>query len=290
MDMEGVLVAIVTPFKDGSVDYTALKELIDFQIENGSDGIVPCGTTGEAATLTIDEKKKVIETTIEHVGKRALVIAGTGSNNTMATRSLTKWAKDAGADGALLVTPYYNKPTPEGLYRHYEEIAKVGLPMCLYNVPSRTSVSLDVDTIVRLSELDEVVAIKEATASMQFASEIIRRCGDKIKVLSGDDFTFLPLLSIGGKGIISVTSNIAPQKMADIYDHFILGHLSQAKEAHHHLLPLMDAMFLETNPIPVKTALAMMDKIRLEFRLPLCNMEESNLFGLQQVLQDFELV
>src|SRR3989338_3382307 len=238
MVMEGVLVALVTPFKDGSVDYTALRALVDFQLENGTDGIVPCGTTGEAATLSTDEKKKIIETVIAHV--------------------INKWAKDADADGALVVTPYYNKPTQEGLYQHYEAIAKVGLPLCLYNVPSRTGVSLSVDTIAQLAEHSEVVAIKEATADMIFASNIIKRCGDKIKVLSCDDFTFLPLLSLGARGVISVASNIVPQGMADIYDHFMLGNWSQAKEAHYDLFPLMQALFLETNPIPVKTALSLM--------------------------------
>ncbi len=288
--MEGVIVALVTPFKDGSVDYPALKNLIDFQIEHGTDGIVPCGTTGEAATLTLDEKKQVIETTIEHVNKRALVIAGTGSNDTRASTSFTKWAKDAGADGALVVTPYYNKPTQEGLYEHYKTVAKVGLPICLYNVPSRTSVSLEVDTITRLAEIDEVVALKEATGSMQFASQIIKKCGDKIKLLSGDDPTFLPFLSVGGRGIISVVSNIVPQRMADIYDHFILGNLVQAQEAHYELFPLMEALFIETNPIPVKTALAYMGKIDLEFRLPLCPMKEENANRLEKVLEEYQLL
>ncbi len=288
--MEGVLVALVTPFKDGSVDYTALRELVDFQLENGTDGIVPCGTTGESATLSTDEKKKIIETVIEHVAHRALVIAGTGSNDTRSSASLTKWAKDAGADGALVVTPYYNKPTQEGLYQHYEVIAKVGLPLCLYNVPSRTGVSLSVDTITRLAELDEVLAVKEATADMIFASHIIKKCGDKIKLLSGDDFTFLPLLSIGGRGVISVASNIVPQRMADIYDHFMLGNLSQAQEAHYDLFPLMQALFLETNPIPVKTALALMGKIDAEMRLPLCPMNEENVEKLHKVLEEKSLL
>ena len=288
--MEGVLVAIVTPFKEGSVDYAALRELVDFQLENGTDGIVPCGTTGESATLSTEEKKKIFETVIEHVNHRALVIAGTGSNDTRSSASLTKWAKDAGADGALVVTPYYNKPTQEGLYQHYETIAKIGLPLCLYNVPSRTGVSLSVDTIARLAERDEVVAIKEATADMVFASHIIKRCGTKITLLSGDDFTFLPLLSIGGRGVISVASNIVPQRMADIYDHFMLGHLSQAREAHYDLFPLMQALFLETNPIPVKMALALMGKIETEMRLPLCSMKEENVEKLKKVLEEKNLL
>ena len=288
--MEGVLVALVTLFKDGSVDYTALRALVDFQLENGTDGVVPCGTTGESATLSKDEKKKIIETVIEHVNHRALVIAGTGSNDTRSSTSLTKWAKDAGADGALVVTPYYNKPTQEGLYQHYEAIAKVGLPLCLYNVPSRTGVSLSVDTIARLAERSEVVAIKEATADMIFASNIIKRCGDKIKVLSGDDFTFLPLLSLGARGVISVASNIVPQGMADIYDHFMLGNWSQAKEAHYDLFPLMQALFLETNPIPVKTALSLMGRIDSEMRLPLCPMKQENIEKLQKILEEKNLL
>ncbi|MBI2027287.1 MAG: 4-hydroxy-tetrahydrodipicolinate synthase [Deltaproteobacteria bacterium] len=288
--MEGVLVALVTPFKEGSVDYKALHALIDFQIENGTDGIVPCGTTGESATLCLEEKKKVIEETIEHVRKRALVIAGTGSNNTRESVTLTKWAKDAGADGALVVTPYYNKPTQNGLYEHYKAISRIGLPLCLYNVPSRTSVSLTVATIEKLVSIDEVVAIKEATASMVFASEIIKACGDKIKILSGDDPTFLPLLSLGGKGIISVTSNVAPQQMADIYDHFILGQLSSSREAHYHLLPLMNALFWETNPIPVKKALHLMGKIEDEVRLPLTPLSQHHAENLKTLMQEYHLL
>ena len=288
--MEGVLVALVTPFKDGSVDYKALKELIDFQIENGTDGIVPCGTTGESATLSSEEKKRVIEITVEHVNKRVQVIAGTGSNNTRESIALTKWAKDAGADGALVVTPYYNKPTQAGLYEHFYAISQVGLPLCLYNVPSRTSVNLAVSTIEKLSEIDAIVAIKEATASMQFASDIIQACGDRLKVLSGDDPTFLPLLSVGASGIISVTSNVAPQLMADIYDHFILGKLSAAREAHYYLLPLMNALFLETNPIPVKKVLHLMGKIEDEVRLPLTPLSDMHHEKLLQLLTEFKLI
>ena len=267
----GIYVAIPTPFNGGKVDETALKKHIDFLIENGVDGIVPCGTTGESATLSYEEHEQVINTTIEHVNKRVKVIAGTGSNSTSEAIRLTNFARRAGADGALLITPYYNKPNQEGLYLHFKKIAEsVDIPIVLYNVPGRTGVNMLPETVARLSEIENIVAIKEATGNTNVATEIVNLCGDKITVLSGDDLTFFPLLSVGAKGVISVTANVVPDKMVEMYRNFVEGNLKRAMELHHWLYPLSKVLFIDTNPIPVKTALSFMGKMEKEFRLPLC--------------------
>jgi 4-hydroxy-tetrahydrodipicolinate synthase len=288
---KGSIVAIVTPFKKGKVDEKALGDLIEWHISQGTHGIVPCGTTGESATLDYKEHYRVIEFTIEKVNKRVPVIAGTGANATDETIMLTKQAKKYGADAALLVTPYYNKPTQEGLYRHYKEVAEaVDIPIVLYNVPGRTAVNMLPSTVARLAEIKNIVAIKEASGDMKQVSEIIRLCGDKITVISGDDFTTLPLLALGGKGVISVSANVAPKDVSMMCSSWLKGQFDKARAIHYKLEPLNAAMFIETNPIPVKTALAMMGRIQEELRLPLCEMSSANKEKLRKVLVDLKLI
>jgi 4-hydroxy-tetrahydrodipicolinate synthase len=288
---KGSLVAIVTPFKNGQVDEQALGDLIEFQITNGTDGIVPCGTSGESATLTYEEHDRVIEFTVEATRRRVPVIAGTGSNSTDEAITLTKHAKQAGADGALLICPYYNKPTQEGLYRHYKAIAEaVDLPLVVYNIPSRTSVNIQPTTIARLSSIHNIVAIKEGAGSLGQVSEIIQACGNRITVLAGDDALTVPMMAVGAHGVITVTANIAPADMAALVDAFAAGKLDEAKALHYKLYPLFTALFYETNPIPVKEALGMMGKIQPELRLPLCPMSVENREKLAGALKDYGLI
>ncbi len=288
---KGSIVAIVTPFKNGKVDEKALGDLIEWHIKEGTNAIVPCGTTGESATLDYNEQERVIEFTIKKVKGRVPVIAGTGANSTDETIMITKHAKKAGADGALLVSPYYNKPTQEGLYRHYKGVADaVKIPIVLYNVPGRTAVNMLPATVARLSEIKNIVAIKEATGDMKQVSEVIRLCGDRITVLSGDDFTTLPLMALGGKGVISVSANVAPKLVSQMCALWEQGKFDEARKIHYMLEPLNASMFIETNPIPVKTALAMMGRIREEFRLPLCEMSGPNKEKLKNVLKSYKLV
>ena len=288
---KGSIVAIVTPFKKGKVDEKALGNLIEWHISQGTHGIVPCGTTGESATLDYKEHYRVIEFTIKAVNKRVPVIAGTGANATDETVMLTKQAKKYGADAALLVTPYYNKPTQEGLYRHYKEVAEsVDIPLVLYNVPGRTAVNLLPSTVARLAEIKNIVAIKEASGDMKQVSEVIRLCGDRITVISGDDFTTLPLLALGGKGVISVSANVAPKDVSTMCSSWLKGQYDKARAIHYKLEPLSAVMFIETNPIPVKTALAMMGRIQEELRLPLCEMSSVNKEKLRKVLVDLKLI
>ncbi|NWF52458.1 MAG: 4-hydroxy-tetrahydrodipicolinate synthase [Nitrospirae bacterium] len=288
---KGSIVAIITPFKKGRVDEKAFGDLIEWHISQGTHGIVPCGTTGESATLDYKEHYRVIEFTIKAVNKRIPVIAGTGANATDETIMITKQAKKYGADAALLVTPYYNKPTQEGLYRHFKTVAEaVDIPIVLYNVPGRTAVNLLPTTVARLSEIENIVAIKEASGDLKQVSEIIRLCGERITVLSGDDFTTLPLLALGGKGVISVSANVAPKDVSTMCSSWLKGKYEKARALHYRLEPLNEAMFIETNPIPVKTALAMMGKIEEEFRLPLCEMSSANKEKLRKVLDDLKLI
>ena len=288
---KGSIVAIVTPFKDGKVDEEAYRQLIEFQIENGTSAIVPCGTTGESATLKVEEHARVIDIAVEAVNKRVPVIAGTGGNSTSEAIELTQHAKEVGADATLQVTPYYNKPTQEGLYQHFKAIAKaVPLPQILYNVPSRTSVNMLPETVARLSELPEVVAIKEASGNIGQMAEIVRLAGDKITLLSGDDNLTLPVLSIGGTGVVSVAANIVPRDTADLIKAWEEGKIDEAKRLFYKLLPLCQAMFFETNPIPVKTSLALMGKIQDEMRLPLYPMAPANLEKLKKALSDYGLI
>jgi 4-hydroxy-tetrahydrodipicolinate synthase len=288
---KGSMVAIVTPFKNGKIDEKAFGDLIEFQIKNGTDAIVPCGTTGEPATLSHEEHHRVVELTVETVNKRVRVIAGAGSNSTAETVELTRHAKKAGVDGALLITPYYNKPTQEGLYRHFKHVAEaVDIPIVMYNVPGRTSVNMLPATVARLREVKNIVGIKEATGDLKQVSEVLRLCGRDFDVISGDDFTTLPLLSIGGVGAISVTANVAPADCAAMCDAFFSGKSGEAIRLHYKLEPLHGAMFLETNPIPAKTALALMGKISEEFRLPLCPLADANKDKLKKALKDYGLI
>ncbi len=287
----GSIVAIVTPFRNGKVDEEKLRELVEFQILNGTDGIVPCGTTGEASTLDYEEHDRVIEIVVEQAAKRVPVIAGTGSNSTQEAIEISEHAKKAGADGLLLVTPYYTKPTQEGLYLHYKAVAAaVNLPQVLYNVPGRTSVNMLPATVARLAEIPNIVAIKEATGSLQQASEILALCGDKIDVLSGDDFITFPMMACGGKGVISVTANIMPKEIAAMIDAFNAGNLEEARRLHLKLLKINNAMFIETNPTPVKTALGLMGKCSDEVRLPLAPMAEANKAKLAGIMKEYNLI
>ena len=288
---KGSIVAIVTPFREGKVDEDAYRELIEFQIENGTSAIVPCGTTGESATLNMAEHARVIDIAIETVNKRVPVIAGTGGNSTLEAIELTRHAKEAGADATLQVTPYYNKPTQEGLYRHFKAIAdSVHLPQVLYNVPGRTSVNMLPETVARLAELPEVVAVKEASGNLGQMAEIVRLAGDKITLLSGDDNLTLPVLAIGGTGVISVVANIVPGDSAKMVDAWLAGDLEKARTLFYQLLPLCKAMFYETNPIPVKTALGLMGKIRDEMRLPMSPMSPAGLERLKAALKAYGLI
>ena len=288
----GAMVAIVTPFKDGKVDEATLRELIEFQIANGTHGIVPCGTTGESATLSFEEHERVIEITVEQVNKRIPVIAGTGSNNTAEAILLTRHAKSAGADGALMISPYYNKPTQEGLYQHFKTVAAaVAIPIIVYNIPGRTAVNIEADTLARLAKIDNIVGVKEASGSMKQITDIIARCGDDFAVLSGEDFLTFPLLCVGGHGVISVTSNVVPRDMAELTNLFFAGKFQQAQKLYYRLLPLCHALFYETNPAPVKAALAMMNKIESdEVRLPLVAMSQVNRDRLRKDLQAYGLL
>lgn len=287
---KGSIVALVTPFKDGKVDEEAFRKLIEFQIKNGTDVLLPCGCTGEAATLSMEEQKALIKLAIEIVDKRVPVLAGTGSNNTEESIELTLSAKDSGADGALVITPYYNKPTAEGQFRHYSMIAKAaaGLPIMLYNVPSRTGISLLPSTIARLSEIENIVAVKEAAGSCQQVMDIMSLCD--ITVMSGDDSLGLPFMSLGATGIVSVVANIIPSKVRDLTHSFLDGNIEAARSIHFEILELCQAMFIETNPLPVKTALSLMGMMQEEWRLPLCEMRPENKEKLKKVLKKYELI
>ena len=288
---KGSMIPIVTPFKDGKIDEDGFQNLIEFHIKSGTDAIVPCGTTGESATLTHKEHEQLVDISIKTANNRVPVIAGTGSNSTDEAIKLTTYAQKAGADGALLITPYYNKPTQEGLYQHYKNIAvKTDIPLILYNVPSRTGVNMLPETVAKLSEIPSIVGIKEASGSLRQICEIIYLCGEKCSVFSGDDFTNYPILAMGGRGVISVTANIVPDKIAAMWDAFESGDHTKAKEIHYQLLSLNNAMFLETNPIPVKTALGLMGKISPEMRLPLSPMSQNNLEKLKKVMAKYKII
>ena len=287
----GSLVAIVTPFSKGKFDEKVMADLIEFHIANGTQGIVPCGTTGESATLTPQEHERVVAVTVDVVNKRIPVIAGTGSNSTDEAIIFTKHAKAVGADGALLITPYYNKPTQEGLFRHFEAVAKaVDLPQILYNIPGRTSINMLPDTTARLSQIPSIIGIKEGSGSLQQVSEIIHRSKPGFLVLSGDDPLTLPMMSLGGKGVITVTANVAPTDMAHMVSAALKGDYERARTLHFKLTPLFSALFLETNPIPVKAALAMMGKMSEEVRLPLTPLADEYRPRLREALKQAEIL
>ncbi len=287
----GSMVALVTPFKDGGVDWQSLEGLVDFHIKNGTNGIVPCGTTGESATLDHVEHHEVIKAVVKAVKKRVPVIAGTGSNSTQEAIDLTIGAERAGADGALLISPYYNRPTQEGIYQHYKKVASsVGIPLIIYNIPARTGSKIEPETLARLSEIKNVAGVKEATGSVDQAIDVLRLCGDRLAVYSGEDSLTYSLMALGGKGVISTVANIAPKEMSDLTQACLKGDWETGRKLQFKLVPLIRAVFLETNPIPIKTALSLMDKCRGDLRLPLTPMAEGNLNKLRQAMTDFGLI
>ena len=292
MQYVGAYTALVTPFRDGKVDEKRYRELIEWQISEGIDGLVPCGTTGESATLSHQEHEEVIRICVDQTRKRVPIIAGAGSNNTVEAIRLTKFAKEAGADAALHITPYYNKPTQQGLYAHFKAISDaVDLPLILYNVPGRTSVNVAPVTMGRIyKEIKNVVGTKEATGDMTHVSNYLEYCGEGLELLSGDDFTILPTLALGGVGVISVVSNILPKLVSDLCAAYRNGDLAKAKALHYTMMPLCRACFIETNPIPVKTALHKMGKMDIEMRLPLVPMAPENEKVLDTALRDLALI
>ncbi len=289
---KGSIVAIVTPFKNGRVDEQKLAELVKFQIKNGTSGIVPCGTTGESPTLTTEEHERVIEVVIEAANKKVPVIAGTGSNSTQEAIVLSKHAEKAGADGLLLVSPYYNKPTQEGLYRHFKAIANnVNIPIILYNIASRTGINIQSPTVARLvANCKNIVGVKEASGSLDQMSQVKALCGARLNLISGDDALTLPLMSVGGVGVISVVANIVPRDVANLVAAFAKGNIKKAQEIHYKLLPLIKAMFIETNPIPVKTAMGLLGLCSSDIRLPLCSISAANLKELKRALKNYGLL
>ena len=285
----GVFTAIVTPFRNGDLDEESLQELIAYQLDRGVNGIVPCGTTGEAPVLSHSEYLRVVKITVDTVAKRVPVIAGAGANATHKAVALTQEVKALGVDATLQVAPYYNKPTQEGIYRHFEAIAEVGLPVVMYNVPGRTGVNMIPETVVRLADLAPIAAIKEASGDLTQMAAIRRLCGDQLTLLSGDDALTLPTLSVGGQGVVSVLSNLLPNAMVALYRAWQKGDSAEAQKINAQLLPLMGAMFLESNPIPVKTALAEIGLIASpELRLPLCAMSKENRTKLFQIMKETE--
>jgi len=289
---KGSIVAIATPFKDGKLDEKTLKKLVAFQIDNGTSGIVPCGTTGESPTLDYDEHDRVIEVCVEAAAGKTPVIAGTGSNSTQEAITMTKHAARAGADGSLQVSPYYNRPTQKGLYLHFKAIAdSVDIPIILYNIASRTGVNILPETIAKLARnCKNIVGVKEASGSLDQMSQIKTVCPPDFQLISGDDSLTLPLLAIGGIGVISVVANIVPRDVSDMVAAFLSGDIKKAEALHYKLLPLTKTIFIETNPIPVKTAMGLMGLCSPELRLPLCPMEEENLKKLKTVLKDYGLI
>ncbi len=287
----GSMVALVTPFKDGGVDWESLEGLVDFHIKNGTHGIVPCGTTGESATLSHQEHDDVIKAVIKAVNQRIPVIAGTGSNSTDEAVRLTREAEKSGADGALLISPYYNRPTQEGIYQHYRKVASsVGIPLIVYNIPGRTGSKIEPETLARLSEIKNVAGVKEATGSVDQAIDVLRLCGDRLAVYSGEDSLTYSLMALGGKGVISTVANATPKEMSDLAQACLQGNWAKGRELQFRLIPLIHAVFIETNPIPIKTALSIMGKCRGDLRLPLTPMSEGNLKKLRQTMTDFGLI
>jgi 4-hydroxy-tetrahydrodipicolinate synthase len=299
---KGSMIAIVTPFsakggsasggKDLVVDEKKFRDLIEFQLKNGASAIVPCGTTGESATLSFEEHDRVIEITIEQVKKRIPVIAGTGSNSTEEAIMLTKHAAKAGADASLQVSPYYNRPTQKGLYEHFKAIAEsVDIPIILYNIASRTGVNIEPETIAKLAhDCKNIIGVKEASANLDQMSRIKQLCGPDFDLISGDDSLTLPILSIGGTGIISVVANIVPRDVANLVSEFEKGNIKKAKEIHYKLLPLVKALFIETNPIPLKTAMGLLGMCEPDLRLPMCAMSLENLEKLKKALENYGLL
>ncbi len=288
----GSIVALITPFRNGKVDEKKIKEIIEFQIKNGTSGIVPCGTTGESATLSTAEHERVIEITIEKVNKRVPVIAGTGSNSTEEAINLTKHAAASGANASLQVAPYYNRPTQKGLYEHFKAIAEaVDIPIVLYNIASRTGVNIEPETIAKLAnDCKNIVGVKEASGNLEQMSRIKALCPDDFDLISGDDGLTLPVLSLGGTGIISVVANIVPRDVANLVKEFQKGNVAKARSLHYKLLPLVKAIFIETNPIPIKTAMGFLGICEPDLRLPMTAMLPENVEKLKKALKEYGLL
>jgi len=283
---------MVTPFRNGKVDEAKLKELVEFHIANGTDGLIPCGTTGEAPSLSHDEHHKVVELVVEAARGRIKVVPGTGSYSTSDAIEMTKHAERAGAAGALVVNPYYNKPTQEGLYRHFRAVAEsVAIPILVYNIQSRTAVNVETATLARLvRDVKNIVGVKEASGSLDQMSQVIAACGPDFSVLSGDDNITLPLLAIGGSGVVSVIANIVPRETADLVHAALEGDWKRARDLHYRLFPLARAAFLETNPIPIKEMMAMAGMLEPEFRLPMCRMSDANREKLRDIIKPYGLI
>ena len=286
MQLNGAFTALITPFRDQKIDEEAFREHIENQIDGGIDGLVPCGTTGESATMTHEEHKQVITICVDQAKGRVPILAGSGSNNTREAIELTAFAKQAGADGALLISPYYNKPTQAGIFAHFQAVAgATSLPLVVYNVPGRTGSNILPETMARMHhEIPEVIGAKEASGNINQISEVIEYCGPRFSVLAGDDFVVLPMMALGGKGVISVLSNLLPGKMSDLCAACAAHDLDRARNLHFELAPLCRAMFVETNPIPVKTALSLIRRSHLEFRLPLVPMQPQNKTRMHELL------
>ena len=290
--LQGSLVAMVTPFRNGKVDEAKIRELVEFHVKHGTDAIVACGTTGEDPGLSHDEHDRVVELIIQTAAGRLPVVVGTGSNSTAHTIELTQHAEHAGAAAALVVNPYYNKPTQEGLYRHFRAVAEaVSIPVLVYNIQSRSAVNVETDTLARLArDCKNVVGVKEASGSLDQMSQVIAACGPDFTVLSGDDNLTLPLMAIGGRGVISVIANIVPRETVEMTHAALDGDWKRARELHYRLFPLARAAFIETNPIPIKEAMAMAGMIEPEFRLPMCRMSDANRERLRAILKPYGLV
>jgi 4-hydroxy-tetrahydrodipicolinate synthase len=287
----GAFSAIITPFRDGAVDEVALREIVEWQIQSGVDGLVACGSTGESATLTHSEHDQVVKLVVDYARRRVPVIAGTGSNSTAEAIRLTAFAREVRADGALLISPYYNKPTQEGIFKHYKMIAaNVDLPLIVYNIPGRTASNILPETFARMCDIKQVVGIKEASGSMDQISDILRLCGDRLTILSGDDSTTLPFMAIGAKGVIATITNVMPREMHELAAAALKGDYARARQIHFAMLPLMRVLFLETNPIPVKQACAFMGKCANELRMPLIQMSPEPAEKLRGVMKEMRLI
>ncbi len=288
----GSFVALVTPFRNGKIDEAKVRELVEMHVAAGTDGVIPCGTTGESPTLSHEEHKHLVEVVVDAARKRVHVIAGTGSNSTAEAIDLTTHAERAGASGALVVNPYYNKPTQEGLYRHFRAVAEsVRIPILVYNIQSRTAVNVETATLARLArDCGNVVGVKEASGSLDQMSQVIAACGPDFTVLSGDDNVTLPLMAIGGHGVISVIANLLPRETAELTHAALDGDWKRARELHYKLLPMARAAFLETNPIPIKEAMALAGMLEPEFRLPMCRMSDANRETLRGIVKSYGLV
>jgi 4-hydroxy-tetrahydrodipicolinate synthase len=286
----GAFSALITPFRDGAVDERALRELVEWQIQSGIDGLVPCGSTGESATLSHAEHEQVIKLVVDQARRRVPVIAGTGSNSTAEAIRLTAFAREIRADGALLISPYYNKPTQDGIYRHYKAIASsVDLPLIVYNIPGRTGSNIAPETFARMCEIRQVVGVKEASGSMDQCSDILKFCGDRLTMMAGDDSLTLPLMAMGAKGVISVITNAMPREMHELAAAALEGNFARARELHFSMLPLMRALFVETNPIPIKQACAFMGKCSNEMRMPLLPMTAAPAERLRAAMKELRL-